>query len=75
MGLAVVRWTSIPDLPVFSEAEEWVTRLHLLLAKSGKLELNQVQYSDTNRERGMSDLSSRRWAALPDNFAARRPRR
>lgn len=46
-----------------------MTRLHLLLAKSGKLELNQVQYSDTNRERGTSDLSSRRWAALADNFA------
>ena len=43
-----------------------MTRLHSL-AKSGKLELNQVQYSDPNRERGMSDLSSRRWAASPDN--------
>jgi hypothetical protein len=40
--------------------------LHSLLAKSGKLELNQVQI-----ERGTSDLSSRkRWAALPDKFAA-----
>ena len=71
------RLTSIPDLPAFfSEPEERVTRPHSLLAKSGKLELNQVRYSDTNRERGTSDLSSRRrWAALADKFAARRPPR
>jgi hypothetical protein len=48
-----------------------VTGLRLLLVKSGNWELNQVQSSDPNRERGeFSDLSSRRrWAALSDNFA------
>ena len=59
---------------IFSEAEERMTSPRSLLAKSGKLEPNQVRSSDTNRERGMSDLSSRRrWAALPDKFAGRRP--
>ena len=47
-----------------------MTKMHSLLAKSGKFEPNQVPSSDTNRERGTSDLSSRRrWAALPDKFA------
>lgn len=42
--------------------------MHSLLAKSGKFELNQVRYSDTNRERGKSDLSSRRrWRHWPTN--------
>lgn len=47
-----------------------VTGLRLLLAKSGNLELNQAHSSDSNRERGTSDLSSRSsWAALSDKFA------
>ena len=47
-----------------------MTGPHSVLEKSGKLELNQVWYSDINRERDKSDLSSRRrWAALPDEFA------
>lgn len=47
-----------------------MTGLRLLQAKSGNLELNQAHSSDPNRERGTSDLSSRRtWAALSDKFA------
>jgi len=47
-----------------------MTKRQSVLAKSGKFEPNQVRSSDPNRERGTSDLSSRRrWAALPDKFA------